>query len=82
MDTDRKLLVAGEPMEPGVILYSRRDAARLLSISLRTLDGLIASKVLLTRQIGRRRLIPRSTLEAFARRNHPTQPDGAKGGAR
>ena len=55
------------------ILLSRRDAAALLSISLRTLDYLIARKEIAARKIGARVLIPRRALERFARRDHATQ---------
>ncbi len=55
------------------ILISKRDAAKALSISLRTLDYLIASKELAVRRLGRRCLIPRRALEEFARRDHATQ---------
>jgi len=44
------------------ILISKRDAAKALSISLRTLDNLIASKELTVRRVGRRCLIPRTAL--------------------
>ena len=56
------------------ILISKRDAAKALSISLRTLDNLIASKELTVRRVGRRCLIPRRALEDFARRDHATTP--------
>jgi len=52
------------------LLVSKRDAARLLSVSLRTVENLIARKQLFARRIGRRVLISRTTLEAFARRGH------------
>jgi excisionase family DNA binding protein len=55
------------------ILISKRDAAKALSISLRTLDYLIASKELAVRRVGRRCLIPRKSLEEFAGHDHPTQ---------
>lgn len=55
------------------ILISKREAARALSISLRTLDYLIASKELAVRRVGRRCLIPRKSLEEFARRDHFTK---------
>ena len=54
------------------ILVSKRDAARLLSLSLRTIDNLIAKRELLARRVGRRVLIERRTLEQFARRDHMT----------
>lgn len=52
------------------LLLTRQDSARLISISLRTLDGLLASGEIASCRIGRRRLIARSELERFARRDH------------
>ena len=57
-------------MEPDKILINRREAARLLSISLRSLDYLVLHKELPARRIGRRVLITRRALEEFARRDH------------
>jgi len=54
------------------ILVSKRKAAEALSVSLRTVDNLIASKELAVRRVGRRCLIPRRALEDFARRDHST----------
>jgi excisionase family DNA binding protein len=51
------------------ILYSKKEAAALLSVSPRSVDNLIARKELETRRIGRRRLIPRASLEKLARRD-------------
>ncbi len=62
------------------ILYTRNEAAQLLSISLRTLDGLQQRKEIQTRRVGRRVLIHRNELEKFCRRDHsgrgrtPTEP--------
>ncbi len=47
-----------------------REAARLLSVSPRTIQNYIAAKVLLTRKIGRRTVIPVRALEAFLRTDH------------
>ena len=55
-----------------LILISKREAAKALSISVRTLDYLIAAKELTVRRVGRRCLIPRKSLEDFARRDHAT----------
>ena len=55
------------------ILVDKRTAARLLSLSLRTVDNLIAQRELPVRRVGRRVLIPRKALENFARRDHPTR---------
>jgi len=54
------------------MLLSKREAARMLSVSLRTVDNLIACRELPARRVGRRVLIPRRALEEFARRDHPT----------
>ena len=48
------------------LLVPRQDAACILSISLRTLDYLIARGELPARRLGRRVLIPRRALEEFA----------------
>jgi excisionase family DNA binding protein len=61
------------------LLIGKKDAARVLGVSLRTVENLIAQKELETRRIGRRRLIPRKSLEKLARRdvyipaNQPTE---------
>ncbi len=60
-------------MDNDMILVSKRDAARQLSVSARTLDNLIAGRELPVRRIGRRVLIPRRALERFARGDHKTQ---------
>jgi excisionase family DNA binding protein len=52
------------------ILYTKREAAQLLSISLRSLDYLIFSHQLPARRIGRRVLVHRDAVEQFARRDH------------
>jgi excisionase family DNA binding protein len=51
------------------LLYSKKESAQLLSLSLRTIDGLIQRKELSVRRVGRRILITRKSLEDFARRN-------------
>lgn len=60
-------------MDDELILVSKRNAARQLSVSLRTIDNLIAFKEIRVRRIGRRVLIPRKALEEFARGDHRTQ---------
>jgi excisionase family DNA binding protein len=54
------------------ILFSKKEAAAMLSISPRSIDNLIARKELETRRIGRRRLVPRVSLEKLARRDTPS----------
>ena len=64
------------------ILISRREASKLLGISLRTLDYLIAGKEISCRRIGRRTLLSVASLRAFARhdrRGKRTTPNPANG---
>lgn len=49
------------------LLLSKYEAARLLGLSVRSLEHLISRKEIPTRRIGRRVLIPRSAAESFAR---------------
>lgn len=60
-------------------LVSRKDAARMLSISLRNLDYLIANKELAARRVGRRVLLQWHALEDFARRDHRVRVDRQAG---
>jgi hypothetical protein len=53
------------------LLVSRREAAGMLSISERAVDYLIARKLLTTKRIGSRVLIPTRDLRRFARADHP-----------
>jgi hypothetical protein len=53
------------------MLYSRKDAAHQLSLSVRALDYLIARKALNTRRIGKKVLIPHGELVRFSRQDHP-----------
>lgn len=55
-------------LEP--LLVSKRDAATLLGVCLRSIDNYIAAKELPCRRLGKRVLIPYSALVAFARRDH------------
>jgi hypothetical protein len=52
------------------LLYDRREAARQLSISVRSLDYLIAGKQLDTRRMGKKVLVTRASLALFASANH------------
>ena len=58
---------------PEVLALSKLEAARMLGVSLRTVDRLIAMKQLPVRRLGRRVLIPRNSLQSFLRADHPTQ---------
>jgi excisionase family DNA binding protein len=61
------------------VLYTKRETAQLLSISLRSVDYLIFSQELPVRRIGRRVLVHRDAIERFARRDHVSirTPDGS-----
>ena len=48
------------------LLMNKREVAKALSISVRTLDKLIAEKLILARRIGRRVLFARRVVERFA----------------
>jgi excisionase family DNA binding protein len=49
------------------LLLSKYEAARLLGVSIRSLEHLISRQEIPTRRIGRRVLIARSAIQAFAR---------------
>jgi excisionase family DNA binding protein len=52
------------------LLLTKKAAAHLLSLSLRTVDNLISTKQLPVRRIGRRVLIPRTALVRFCASDH------------
>lgn len=55
-----------------VLAVSLREAARRLGVSERTVATLVARKELPSRRIGRRRVIPVASLQAFLKRDHET----------
>jgi excisionase family DNA binding protein len=61
------------------VLVSKRECANALSLSVRTIENLIARKELTVRRVGRRTLVLASSLAAFARRDHAS-PSPAKRG--
>ena len=58
---------------PEALALSQREAARMLGVSPRTVDRLIALKRLPVRRLGRRVLIPRNGLQNLLRADQPTQ---------
>lgn len=58
---------------PEVLAMSKADAARMLGVSLRTVDRLIALKHLPVRRLGRRVLIPQNGLQSLLRADHSTK---------
>lgn len=59
-------------MEVTKIAVSTREAARMLSVSPRTIQNYVAAKMLPSRKIGRRTVIPVKALEAFIRHDQPS----------
>jgi excisionase family DNA binding protein len=55
------------------LAMSKAEAARMLGVSLRTVDRLIALKHLPVRRLRRRVLIPRNGLQTLLRGNHSTK---------
>ncbi len=69
----------GEPASPSVntpvphlqkLLYDRRSAAYVLSISVRSLDYLIAQKRLATIKLGKKIMVGHGALTEFCRASH------------
>lgn len=56
---------------PEKLLYGRRSAAAMLDLSPRAVDYAIRAGELEAIRIGKRVLIPRESLLAFAQREHP-----------
>ena len=57
-------------MQNDKLAVNRFEAARLLSISLRTLDSLLAQGELRGRRVGRRIVFPMEELHRFLRKDH------------
>jgi len=53
------------------LLYSRRDAARALSLSVRSIDYLIYTGRIPTRRVGGKILIHVTDVRRFAKTDHP-----------
>jgi|NGEPerStandDraft_6_1074524.scaffolds.fasta_scaffold56629_2 excisionase family DNA binding protein len=54
------------------LMYRKSEAAEMLSVSVRTLENLIAGKQLIVRRVGKRVLIPYQSLVQFCRGDHST----------
>ena len=66
------IMAAADNREVPKLLYSRKDAAFALSISIRSLDYLVAAKQLPFRKVGKKILIPHASLVKFSRADHAT----------
>jgi excisionase family DNA binding protein len=58
------------------LAVSKREAAAMLSISVRSIENYIAWKRLPARKVGRRTLLLVRDLEAFLRRDQPSSVKG------
>ena len=73
--SQRKTRRGWESEQAQPLLVSKRDAANLLSLCLRTVDKLIATKQLSACRVGKRVLIRYASLQQFVRRDHIGTPD-------
>jgi hypothetical protein len=74
--TQRKGPVQAAIYHDGKLLVGRHEAAKILSISCRALDYLVANKHLMIRRIGSRVLIPVVDLERYSSSDHPERLAG------
>ena len=65
-------------LESKRLLFSQKEAASILGVSLRTIQNLVFAKELPIRRIGRRVLVHCKDLETFARRDHFASSKGGK----
>jgi Helix-turn-helix domain len=76
--TDQMVQREGNQRLQTPLLVSKRDAAAMLGVCVRSIDNYIATKELPCRRLGRRALIPYKALVAFASRDHlPTAAETA-----
>jgi excisionase family DNA binding protein len=61
-----------EKTQSATLAVDTREAARLLSVSPRTIQNYLRAKMLPARKIGRRTVIPVRALEVFLRTDHPS----------
>jgi excisionase family DNA binding protein len=61
------------------LLFSKKEAAMAIGVSIRTLENMISIGEVPTRRIGRRRLIEAQQLARFCRHDHATQSPKADG---
>ena len=54
------------------LLLSKREAAEALGCSVRTIENMVARKQLVSRRLGKRRMIPYAALALLAKRDTPT----------
>ena len=67
------------PTEKPPLAVDTREAARLLSVSPRTIQNYIAAKLLPARKLGRRTVISVRALESFLRTDQPSPAPKSNG---
>lgn len=56
------------------VFHDKRSTAAILSISIRSLENLVAMREITPRRIGKRVLFETREIERFTRRDHRTKP--------
>lgn len=69
-DVSFDLCAAADDRPVAKLLYSRKDAAFALSVSVRSLDYLIANKQLNFRRLGKKIMVHATELARFSRADH------------
>ena len=70
--------MAGGALEP--LVYTIDETAFLLKVSPRTIRNLLRRGELVRRKVGARTVIPKTSVEGFVRRDHPTRDYRKPGG--
>ncbi len=68
------MLSASQP-SPEILVYEVNELAKLLRVSPRTIGNLMRNGSLVRRKIGARTVIPKSSVDAFLRRDHTTRTE-------
>ncbi len=72
------MVSASQPSAPEILVYEVDELAKLLRVSPRTIGNLMRNGSLVRRKIGARTVIPKSSVEAFLRRDHATGEEGKR----
>jgi excisionase family DNA binding protein len=67
----KSLRVSDQPSSSEILVYEIDELAKLLHVSTRTIGNMLRLRRLVGRKIGRRTVIPRSSVESFLKRDHP-----------
>jgi excisionase family DNA binding protein len=64
--------------KPEPALWTKKQAAAYLNVSVRTIGNLLRRRELARRKIGTKTLIPRTSVDAFVKRDHATESEEQK----